>query len=167
MLLYMWLADNYDALHLDKFDYVIFDTRPDFDTAIKNAIIVSDIILSPITPSEHGYNAKFNLEERIKELKKEAIDFSTRKSYVTANLFYIANMVRHNTKSSHELLNVIEKEKDVLAVIPQKELFNRSTLDKISITSMSKDHQTYIRNRKFFDEINSTFTKLTDKISHT
>ena len=167
MLLYMWLADNYDALHLDKFDYVIFDTRPDFDTAIKNAIIVSDIILSPITPSEHGYNAKFNLEERIKELKKEAIDFSTRKSYVTANLFYIANMVRHNTKSSHELLNVIEKEKDVLAVIPQKELFNRSTLDKISITSMSKDHQTYIRNRKFFDEINSTFTKLTYKISHT
>lgn len=164
MLLYMWLSDNYDRLDLSKYDYIIIDTRPDFDTAIKNAIIVSDVILSPITPSEHGYNARFNLEERITELQKEAIDYSTRQSYVTADLYFIANMVRHNTKASRELLSVIGEDERVLATIPQKELFNRSTLDKKSISTMQADHQTYIKNRKFFDEINSTFSRITTKI---
>ena len=65
MLLYMWLSDNYDSLNLGQYDYVIIDCHPDFSTATKNAIIVSHDILSPITPSEHGYNAKFNLQERI------------------------------------------------------------------------------------------------------
>ena len=70
MLLYMWLSDNYDSLNLGQYDYVIIDCHPDFSTATKNAIIVSHDILSPITPSEHGYNAKFNLQERINEFKK-------------------------------------------------------------------------------------------------
>lgn len=97
MLLYMWLSDNYDSLNLGQYDYVIIDCHPDFSTATKNAIIVSHDILSPITPSEHGYNAKFNLQERINEFKKEAIDYTTRKSYVTAQLWFVANMIKHNT----------------------------------------------------------------------
>ncbi len=97
MFLYMWLSDNYERLNLGKFEYIILDCHPDFSTATKNAVIISNAILSPITPSEHGYNAKFNLEERINELRKEAIDYSTRKSYVTTKLFFIANMIKHNT----------------------------------------------------------------------
>lgn len=73
MLLYMWLSDNYDSLNLGQYDYVIIDCHPDFSTATKNAIIVSHDILSPITPSEHGYNAKFNLQERINEFKKKQL----------------------------------------------------------------------------------------------
>lgn len=161
MLLYMWLSDNYEKLHIDKYDYIIIDTHPDFATATKNAVIISNTILSPITPSEHGYNAKFNLEERINELSKEAIDFSTRQSYVTAKLFFLANMVRHNTKSSHELLEVIKDDDRVLAKIPEKELFNRSTLDKMSLSTMSDDHKMYVKQSKFFDEINQIFTDIT------
>lgn len=165
MLLYMWLSDNYDRLNLSKYSYIILDTHPDFATATKNAVIISNSILSPITPSEHGYNAKFNLEERVDELRKEAIDFSSRTSYVTAELFFIANKIRHNTKSSHKLLNVIKDDKRVLANIPEKELFNRSTLDKTSLSSMAKDHQVYIKQRQFFDDIDNTFKKVTEKIS--
>ncbi|SYW14953.1 ParA family protein [Oenococcus oeni] len=164
MLLYMWLSDNYERLNLGKFDYIILDCHPDFSTATKNAVIISNAILSPITPSEHGYNAKFNLEERIDELRKEAIDYSTKKSYVTAKLFFLANMIKHNTKSSHELLKALEGDTSVLATIPEKELFNRSTLDKASLSTMAQDHKTYIGQREFFDSMNKTFNEITEKL---
>lgn len=169
MLLYMWLSDNYDSLNLGQYDYVIIDCHPDFSTATKNAIIVSHDILSPITPSEHGYNAKFNLQERINEFKKEAIDYTTRKSYVTAQLWFVANMIKHNTRSSHDLMDALKTEREkggnsCIAVIPEKELFNRSTLDHESIAKMAEEHTIYNRQREFFDEIDSTFTKITDKL---
>ena len=70
-------------------------------------MIISDDILSPITPSEHGYSAKFNLEERFKELKRETIDYRTRQSLVDAKLLFVGNMIKNNTRSSHELLEVL------------------------------------------------------------
>lgn len=117
MLLYMWLSDNYERLNLNNFEYIILDSHPDFSTATKNALIISDTIVSPITPSEYGYNAKFNLEECINILKKEAIDYSTRKTYVTAELFYIANLVKHNTKASHDLLDTLKDDKKSLPTL--------------------------------------------------
>lgn len=164
MLLYMWLSDNYNRLNLERFDYIILDSHPDFSTATKNAVIISNAILSPITPSEHGYNAKFNLEERINELQKEAIDYSSRQSYVTAKLFFIANMIKHNTKSSHELLEALKDDPNILATVPEKELFNRSTLDKTSLTTMALDHKTYINQREFFDNIDKTFQEITNRL---
>ncbi len=165
MKLYMWLYNNYKKCHIENYDYIIIDCHPDFSTATKNAIIVSDDILSPITPSEFGYKAKFNLQERLKELSDEAIDFTTRKSYVTANLYFIANMIKHNTKSSHELLASLEEEKkhndnSCIAVVPQKELFNQTGLTKTSLSEMAKDHTLAIRQRKFFDEIFEIFTNI-------
>jgi chromosome partitioning protein len=59
MILYMWLEDNYEHLELDRFDYILIDCHPDFSTATRNAIAISHSIISPIIPSEHGYNAKF------------------------------------------------------------------------------------------------------------
>lgn len=169
MLLYMWLGDNYDVFNLSKYDYVIIDCHPDFSTATKNAIIVSHDIISPLTPSEYGYNAKFNLQERIEELKKEAIDYSTRKSYVTAQLWFIANMIKHNTSSSHDLIKALQKEHEkgdnsCIAEIPEKELFNRSTLDRVSIAKMADDPTIYNRQRDFFDRIDSIFTEITNKL---
>ena len=53
----------------------------------------------------------------------------------------------------------------MLANIPEKELFNRSTLDKMSLAKMANEHQTYIKQRKFFDEINNTFKEITDGLN--
>lgn len=117
MMLYLWLYDNYQKLHIDKYDYILIDCHPDFSTATKNAIIVSDDILSPITPSEYGYKAKYNLKERLKELSKEAIDFTSHKSYVTANLYFLANMLKHNTTSSRDLLNSLKDEKNQVIIV--------------------------------------------------
>ncbi|EPV87305.1 hypothetical protein SAG0007_11235, partial [Streptococcus agalactiae FSL C1-487] len=52
-----------------------------------------------------------------------------------------------------------------LSTIPYKELFNRSTLDKISLSEMKKDKTIYQKHKKFFDNIDCTFKTITDKIS--
>ena len=164
MLLYLWLADNYDRANLEQYDFIIIDTHPDFSTATKNALIVSNSIISPITPSEHGYNAKFNLEERVKDLKTEAIDYNTRKSYFTANLYYVANMVKHNTSSSRQLLEALKDEDNVIAIIPEKELFNRTTLDRKSIAELKLNPKVYQKQKKFFDDIATSFDTISEKI---
>ena len=80
MLLYLWLEDNYEKKQLDQFDYILIDCRPDFATATKNAVAVSHAIISPLTPSEFGYNAKFNLSSRLEAFRKDVIDYRTRES---------------------------------------------------------------------------------------
>jgi len=164
MLLYLWFADNYERVNLEQYDFIIIDTHPDFSTATKNALIVSNSIISPITPSEHGYNAKFNLEERVKYLKIEAIDYNTRNSYFTAYLYYVANMVKHNTSSSRQFLEALKDEDNVIAIIPEKELFNRTTLDKKSIAELKGDAKVYQKQKKFFDDIENSFDNISKKI---
>lgn len=175
MLMYLWLADQYENLNLGSYDYIILDTHPDFGVATKNAFAISHIAFSPITPSKDGYNAKFNLKERLDEFRKEAIDFNTRKSYVTAQLLYIANMIKNNTHSSKELLNAIKDDPEVVASVPNKEAFNQSTLAKLSIAHASILSEEDVKNpdqkrlvnklsrsdqRKFLINIFNTFDKL-------
>ena len=130
----------------------------------KNAIIVSHDILSPITPSKHGFDAKFNLQDRIDDLRKEAIEFSTGQSYVTAQLYYIANLVKRNTSSSNEMVAAVKDDPTVIAIIPEKELFNRSNLDAVPVVEMKEDTRTYNRNYNFFQDFEKTFKQIEDKL---
>ena len=50
-------------------------------------------------------------------------------------------------------------------MIPHKELFNRSTLDKMSLSVMSQDKVMYSKNKKFFDDLETTFTMIHEKTS--
>ena len=170
MLLYLWLEDNYEKKKLDQFDYILIDCRPDFATATKNAVAVSHAVISPLTPSEFGYNAKFNLSTRLEAFRKDVIDYRTRESYITAELYFLANMIRPNYGSSRELLEALgleAKEKgtdNFLGIVPAKELFNHSTIDKISIADMEKNPELYQKHKKFFAELEQTFSKIYDTI---
>ncbi|MGT2755748.1 ParA family protein [Streptococcus ovuberis] len=170
MMLYLWLEDNYEKRDLEQYDYVLIDCHPDFSIATKNAIAVSHAIISPLIPSEFGYNAKFNLESRLEAYRKDVIDYRTRESYITADLYFLANMIRPNYGTSRELLEALEQEasekgeSDLIGVIPAKELFNHSTIEKISIAEMKEDSVLYHKHKKFFDEIDLTFSILHDTI---
>lgn len=74
-------------------------------------------------------------------------------------------MIKHNTKSSKELVASLTNEENVLAMIPQKELFNRSTLDKVSFRYDEGQRPDQGVNKEFFKDIDFTFQKITDKIS--
>lgn len=160
MLLYMWLEDNYESLNIDQYDFILIDCHPDFATATRNAIAISHSIISPIIPSEHGYNAKFNLEERLNDFRSEVVDYRTRESYITAELMYVANMIKHNTNSSKELIRVLENESNIIATIPHREIFNRTTLDKFSIAEMMDDKVIYKENKEFFATMELQFKNM-------
>ena len=100
MQLYMWLDDYYEEYNIGQYDYIIIDTHPDFSTSTRNAIVVSHKVISPNKPSGFSDDSNANISYRINKLKKDLIDFRTRESYVTAKLFFVGNMVKHNTKSS-------------------------------------------------------------------
>lgn len=164
MMLFMWLQNNFDKANLSKYDYILIDTHPDFGTVTKNAIAVSDYLLSPITPSEHGYNAKFDLETRLAKFRKALFDYRTGESYVDAKLFFIGNMVKHNTTMSRELLQHIADDETVATVVPERELFNKATANHSSIFELVKnDDSIYKANKKFIEQVNQLFEELTMK----
>ena len=71
---------------------------------------------------------------------------------------------RSNTNSSHELLKVLEKDSSVIAKVPNRELFNRSTLDKVAISTMMKDKKMQSRYGTFFNELNGIFSSITNNV---
>lgn len=133
MMFYLWLKKNYTDLQLGQYNYIIIDCHSDFSTATKNAVITSHFILSPITPSEFGYNAKFNLSARVEALKKESFDYKTGESFVTAEILFIGNMIKKGNNSSDEMLEAIKDDKQIVEVIPSRELFNKSTIQKKTV----------------------------------
>ena len=163
MRLYLWFIKNIDSLM--KYDYIIMDCHPDFGTITKNAIILSDVLLSPITPQKAAYNKKGILRERISELSQEAIDYKSGDTFVTAKLWFYGNNIAHNTRASRELKAQLENEKDVIGIIPKREIFNTSLTDNIPIAEMEKENSKYSRFKDFFSEMNDFYEKVTTKIN--
>ena len=118
MLVYMWLEKNYDKI----------DGGPDFSIATRNAIAISHMLLSPIIPSQYSLNARDNLETRLRLYCEENIDYKTGESNIDAELYFVGNMIKHNTATSKSLLSELEGDDRVLGWIPHKELFNRATM---------------------------------------
>ncbi|MFZ2715411.1 MAG: ParA family protein [Streptococcus suis] len=163
MMLYMWLKNNYDILNIASYDYILIDTHPDFGTITKNAIALSNYLISPITPSEHGYSAKFDLETRLEKFRKALFDYKTGETYVDAKLFFVANMVKHNTSTSRELLDHIKDDKTVLTIVPEREIFNKATTQHLSVFDFSEiDTKIAQSNKKAIVEINNSFNAIYD-----
>lgn len=128
MMLYMWLDDNYDALNISQYDFIIIDTHNNFGTATKNAIAVSHLILSPIIPVD--FSDSITMQERLDEFKSEVIDFRTRESYITADLKLIGNMIKSTSKNSSDFLEFVQNNDDFIAMFPFLEIFNTSIQKK-------------------------------------
>lgn len=134
MMLYMWLADNYESLNLGQYDFVIIDTHNDFGTATKNAIAVSHVMFSPVIPV--AFSDSITMQQRLDEFKADVIDFRTRESYITTELKLIGNMIKHNTSNSHNFLEHIKNNDDYIAKFPFKEIFNTSIQQKKPIVEL-------------------------------
>ena len=165
MYLYDWLGDNLESKNLDQYDYVILDCRPDFGIATRTAIAVSHTLFSPITPSDFAFEAKENLEVRLEQYRKTEIVRPSRESLITAQLYFLPNMIKHNTAKSKELLEALKDDKSVVGLIPQKELFNRATKEK-TVIDMMLDPTLKREHKTFFSGLTDTLNQiqeLTDK----
>lgn len=168
MYLFLWLRNALEDGILKKYDYIILDCHNVYDDITINAIVVSDIIFSPITPSEFGYGAKFAFLKILDESRKEIIDFNTGESYIKAPLYFIANMIRHNTNSSREFLEITREDDDVVAYLPEREIFNRSTLEYTSLIEMAdKNNLKYKSYVKVIKIINKEFQHMKEIVDNT
>lgn len=159
LLMYMWLFDNYESLK--HFDYILIDCHPDFSTITQNMIAISDTLFSPIEPSEYGFTAKDNLEIRLEQLRNDVINVQTRKSFITAKLKYIGNRIKHNTSSSRAFVTAMGTDKHTIAMIPEREIFNKTTLNHQPLIKMNRS-ELIKANQKIYDEINEIFKKMSD-----
>lgn len=165
MLMYMWLEKNYDKIDGDQYEYVIIDCRPDFSIATRNAIAISHMLLSPIIPSQYSLNARDNLETRLRLYCEENIDFKTGESNIDAKLYFVGNMIKHNTATSKSLLSELENDDSVLGWIPHKELFNRATMvsDENGVQPSVYDlieSGDYDVKQEFVDHLNNVFDNI-------
>lgn len=167
MLIYMWLEKNYDKIDGDQYEYVIIDCRPDFSIATRNAIAISHMLLSPIIPSQYSLNARDNLETRLRLYCDENIDYKTGESNIDAELYFVGNMIKHNTATSKALLFELENDDKVLGWIPHKELFNRATMvsDENGVQPSVYDlieSGDYDVKQEFVDHLNNVFDNIID-----
>lgn len=158
-ILYMWFEDNYD--YLKQYDYILIDCHPDFSIITQNAIIISDLVFSPIEPSQYSLNAKNILSDRFNVLKENLVDPKTirgqRESYVKAQLYFIGNRINDKYKISQEFIAEIKKDPRTVALIPEQEIIKESTLfanPVVAMTNLDADQQ------KFQTELLKTFANL-------
>ena len=141
MMLFMWFKNNSDSLNLTDYDYILIDTHPDFSTITKNAIAISNYLLSPITPSEHGYNAKFDLETRLEKFRKSLFDYRT------------GDLLKHR-----------EGDETVATIIPEREHFNKATARHASIFELANHDKSVLKqNQKFIKKADHLFQELASK----
>ena len=174
MLLYMWLDNNYDDIDADQYEYVVIDCRPDFSIATRNAVAISDMLLSPIIPSQYSLDSRQNLETRLQMYADENIDYKTGESNIDAELYFLGNMIKHNTLASKELVKQLENDPKVLGFVPYKELFIRATIAdsengvQPSVYDLiEKDEYNGIRlsdHRHFFYELDGVLNKVLLKL---
>lgn len=181
IILFQWLQHHFDSV-VDKYDYMIIDCHPDLGIATKNAIVVSDAVFSPVTPNKYSYDSISELETRMKALKREAINPVTEETLVKAKIYFLANMIRHNTGVSRDFLETIQKEKKEgehwITQIPEREIFNRSTyyqipvceMERISkmsnsdLTSNQKNDEDFMKKRNYFARQKAANYKQIDQI---
>lgn len=172
MLMYMWLEKNYDQIDGDQYEYVIIDCRPDFSIATRNAIAISHMLLSPIIPSQYSLDARDNLETRLRLYSEENVNFRTGESNIDADLYFVGNMIKHNTATSKSLLSELENDDRVLGWIPHKELFNRATMisDEKGVQPSVYDlieTGDYDVKQEFVDHLNNVFDNVIDVLDKT
>ncbi|WP_370569679.1 ParA family protein [Sporosarcina sp. BP05] len=115
MLLFMWIADNFQKVQ--EYDYVIIDTHNDTSLVTSNFLAVADIVLGVSEPSRNGFRAWLELEETLNYLKSQLVDVVSRKTYVTATPYLIANKVDHIGSSSKQFLEMVELQRNYLGMI--------------------------------------------------
>ncbi|MEN3240149.1 ParA family protein [Fructilactobacillus sanfranciscensis] len=167
LVLSYWLEDHKNELNLDSYDYILFDTHPDFGIINRNVTVASDVIISPLEPNLFGWATKARIQGRVDAFLGHLIHPITRKPFVDTKLYFINNKVEHNTRESRELIEKTNNDQTVIATIPNKQLFKATIRKNKSITNMSKEKTLYQRNRTFFEKIDTEYRNLKRVIDKT
>lgn len=152
LTLHFWMQDFSEGLELNKYDYIIFDTHPDFGIINQNVVAACDAVISPLEPTVFGWAGKTRVEGRFSWLKKRVINPITRETLIDTKLWFINSKIEHNTTDSRDLLERTQDVPEVIATINKKQLFVKSIRQNTPISTMAEDMQILSPNRAFFEE---------------
>jgi chromosome partitioning protein len=159
LLLFMWFVKNAQELN-QKYDYIIIDLPPAWNLLSKNGVAVADKIISPMEPSRFGYESHIKVLQSVGTLQDEVVDPVSGKSYITANVFFLGNRIKHNTNSSHEFLSALKHIDNVIGVIPEKELVNASMLAKEGILEYATQNDKLHEQEPFLKLLSDVFSEI-------
>lgn len=109
------------------YDYILIDCHNSFTLTVQNALACADYCVSPITPSEYSLDSIATMIRKINQIKANLVNPITQKSLVTAKLLFIGQMIKYNTRNSHQFRDAIKSNKNFIAAFPLREIFNRAT----------------------------------------
>ncbi|POA06063.1 ParA family protein [Staphylococcus caprae] len=159
-----WVTMNLtENLNLSQYDYIIIDTHPDFRTATRNAVAVSDKIISPDVPGANNEETKGNTIERYHQCIKEIKDPISMESYVTAKLYLVGNRIKHNTESSRRFVRELKEFDNYLTYFREKELFINATVKRTSVDKLMELKENQRKEHiEFYDHYKECFEKFLD-----
>lgn len=161
MRLLRWFSYNYNKLK-NKYDFVLLDLPPGWNTAITNGILVSEKVISPLDPGFGGYSSFSKTKNAFQALQKDD-DLSnpqTGESYITAKLYFLPNRIKYNTKLSRDFANALKDNPQVIGLIHEKELLNRSEMERKGARKSSEDHKQESKDKIFLDHLETIFNKI-------
>ena len=130
------------------------------------------MLISPIIPSKYSLTARVNIENRLRLYSEENIDYKTGDSNVDAELYYVGNMIKHNTRSSQDLVEDLKDDDRVLGFVPHKELFNRATLMSNEngvhpsvYDLVESDERLKRENKEFIKQLDDVFDRILEKVN--
>lgn len=159
LLLFMWFMSNVKELTND-YDYIIIDLPPAWNLLTKNGVAVADKIISPMEPSRFGYESHTKVLQSVESLKNDVVDPISGKSYISADVYFLGNRVKHNTNSSREFLEALERFDNIIGIIPEKELINTSMLLKKGIYDYLEENNHLNQHHKFMIELDKVFKNI-------
>ncbi|HDG8789429.1 TPA: ParA family protein [Staphylococcus aureus] len=143
---------------LSEYDFIIIDTHNDFSLFTKNAIVISDVVLAPLDPSDPKGTSATRMEFEFKKLERDLLDPISNKPYVNANFYIIGNRIAKNTASHKEFLKLIQERKDYLTWIPRKELFVKASKEIKTMDQMNKEESN--RHNTFYSEYSEAMERI-------
>ena len=114
-------------------------------------------------PSRFGYESHTKVLQSVGTLQNEVVDPVSGKSYITANVFFLGNRIKHNTNSSHEFLSALRNIDNVIGVIPEKELVNASMLAKEGILEYATQNDKLHEQEPFLKLLSDVFSEIQKK----
>ncbi|WP_156405647.1 ParA family protein, partial [Fructobacillus fructosus] len=151
-------------INLDQYDYILFDTHPDFGIINRNVVVAADAVISPLEPNIFGWAAKARIQARVAGLLNHLINPSTRKPFIDTPLYFINNKVEHNTRESQDLIERTMDDEQVIATIPNKQLFKATIRKNEPIVTMQEDSKILNANRQFFQKLDIAYASMQQKI---
>ncbi|KRN52763.1 plasmid partition protein [Fructobacillus fructosus KCTC 3544] len=164
LVLNYWFDDHGSEINIDQYDYILFDTHPDFGIINRNVVVAADAVISPLEPNIFGWAAKARIQARVDALLGQLINPSTRQPFIDTPLYFINNKVEHNTRESQDLIEQTKDDEQVIATIPNKQLFKATIRQNKPIVTMQEDAKIYNANRQFFQKLDSAYANMKQKV---